>query len=411
MRGWRWPALGVAIASGALALSTRAGRPAAASTAASALPTAIASNPWASETMSPRPGIPNDATDAPIANVCGGGVDGGLMTVATELAQSLAIHGELPDAQEIEWRQRKAGNPHVWPRTWGAHVDGGVSLDRKALAKDVLAWLGASASRVRCGVASYRIGSGSTAREAIALIAIDPMADLASLPTKAKIGAWIDLDAELLRAGTNGRVILLPPSGAPKTILSSTSADVPAHVKARFLLGGIGRYVVQVLADDGSGPRPVLEAEVYAGIDPPMAPPSSEVPGEAAGDSITDPADALYAQLNGARKAESLSKLSRDATLDAVAKAHAQAMLDAHLLGHDVGDGDPASRVAATGVKWKVIGENVAKAKSERTAHRALYASPSHRSNMLDSRFTNVGIAVVMDPKTGELWVAQTYGG
>ena len=61
--------------------------------------------------------------------------------------------------------------------------------------------------------------------------------------------------------------------------------------------------------------------------------------------------------------------------------------------------------------KWKLLGENVAKAKSDKAAHRALYASPSHRSNMLESRFTKVGIAVAVDAKTGELWVAQMFGG
>jgi uncharacterized protein YkwD len=193
--------------------------------------------------------------------------------------------------------------------------------------------------------------------------------------------------------------------------VSQTSAGTPAHVTSRFLLGTAGRHVVQVLADDGNGPRPVVEAEVYAGVDPPLTPPSSEVPGEKDGDGETDPATALLKRLNGARVAEGLGKLTIDPTLLQVAKDHAEAMKKAHILGHDVGDGDPGERMAATGTTWKVLGENVAKAKSDRAAHRALYASPSHRANMLDARFKKVGIAAVVDTKTGELWVAQMYGG
>src|SRR5439155_12207534 len=111
-------------------------------------------NPWADTTTSPRAGAVSSTTDAAIADACGGGIDGSLATVAAEVVQALATNGTLPDAQEVEWRQRKAGSPHPWPRTWGAHV-GGTSLDRKALALDVKKWLGKSAPRVRCGVASF----------------------------------------------------------------------------------------------------------------------------------------------------------------------------------------------------------------------------------------------------------------
>jgi len=381
--------------------------------AASPAPVLPPPNPWVSDTSSPRPGIVNDPIDAPIAKLCGGGLDGSLLTVATEIAQVLAIRGELPDAQEIEWRQRKAGNPQVWPRTWGAHIDG-APLDRAKMLADVKKWLGASAKRVRCGVATHRIGGPSdpkTWKEAIAVIAIDPVADLAPLPITAKVGAWIDLDATLRKGASSGSVILLPPSGMPKTILASTSATDPAHVKARFLLGTTGRHVVQLLADDGNGPRPVLEAEVYAGVEPPMAPPSNVVPGENDGNGIADPKQALLARLNGARAAEGIAKLAKDTTLEQVAQAHAEAMMKAHLLAHDVGDGDPGARIAATGTTWKLVGENVAKAKTNLTAHRALYASPSHRGNMLEARFKKVGIGVAIDAKTGDLWVAQMYGG
>jgi uncharacterized protein YkwD len=370
-------------------------------------------NPWVDTTTSPRAGMTNDPIDAPIAKLCGGGLDGSLMTVATEVAQVLAIFGELPDAQEIEWRQRKAGNPHVWPRTWGARIDGSA-LDRAQMLADVKKWLGAKAKRARCGVATYRVGSAADPKawkEALAVIMIDPVADLTSMPTRAKVGAWIDLDATLLNGATNGSVILLPPSGMPKTILSSTNAMDPPHLKARFLLGTTGRHVVQVLADAGNGPRPVLEAEVYAGVEPPMAPPSNVVPGETDGNAIADPKAALLARLGGARTAEGLPKLVTDATLEKVAQAHAEAMMKAHLLAHDVGDGDPGARVAATGTTWKLIGENVAKAKTNLTVHRALYASPSHRGNMLEARFKKVGIGVSVDPKSGDLWVAQLYGG
>ncbi len=368
-----------------------------------------AANPWASDTFSPRPGLVDDTRDAPLAALCKGGIDGALVTVAGELASSLATRAELPDAAEIEWRMRKAGSPHVWPRSWGAHGAVG-SLDRKTLVADVASWLGASPSRIRCGVASRRVGD----QEALAIVAVEPFAELAALPTRAKVGAFLELDATLLRGGTTGRVVLLPPSGAPRTLLSHvrTPSGVGfAHLLAQVPVVSSGRHVVQVLADDANGPRPVLEAEVWAGVEPPITAPTIDVPGEARGDGVSDEAAALFSRLNGARAAGSLPPLARDAVLDRVASAHALAMRKAHLLGHDVGDGDPAARAAAAGASYKVIGENVAKARGERAAHRALYASPSHRGNMLETRFRKVGIGVTTDPATGETWVAQLYGG
>lgn len=360
---------------------------------------------WVAETTSPKKGLADDPKDATLVAACGGGIEASLVVVARELAQALASKGELPDAQEIEWRQRKAGNPHVWPRTWGAQIAG--SLDRKQLQSDIKKWLGPSASRLRCGVSTVRVGNGAGEKEAAVVVAIDPVADLAPLPTHVKLNAWIDLDATLL-SGSNGRVVLLPPTGAPKTMLSSTSNG---HVRSRFALAKPGRHVIQVLADDTNGPRPVLEAEVYAGVEPPSAPPSSAVPGEEKGDAATDPIEALVKRINGAREAEGLPALVLDKELSKVSQAHAVAMMKARLLGHDVGDGDPAARVAEAGGKWKLIGENVAKAKTERAAHRAIYASPSHRSNVLEGRFKKVGIGIASDPKTGYLWIAELYGG
>lgn len=357
---------------------------------------------WVAETSSPRKGAAADPKDAPLIAACGGGVEASLVAVAGELAQVLADKGELPDAQEIEWRQRRAGNPHVWPRTWGAHIGG--TLDRKAIAADITKWLGKSAKKVRCGVATVKTNS----KEAVAVVAVEPVADLAPLPTSVKVGGWIDLDATLL-SGSNGRVVVLPPTGAPKTVLSSTTTS--NHVKARFAVGKAGRHVVQVLADDGLGPRPVLEAEIYAGTELPSAPPSSAVPGEEDGDAETDPGKALLKRINGARAAEKTAAIALDAGLSKVAQAHADAMMKARLLGHDVGDGDPAARVTEAGLTWKLVGENVAKAKTERAAHRAIYASPSHRANVLDARFKKVGLGIASDPKTGYLWIAELYGG
>ena len=65
-------------------------------------------------------------------------------------------------------------------------------------------------------------------------------------------------------------------------------------VRARFPLSEPGAFVMQVLADVGAGPRPVLEANVYADVEPPARTPNLAAPGERAMEGQAGAA-ALYA--------------------------------------------------------------------------------------------------------------------
>jgi uncharacterized protein YkwD len=81
-------------------------------------------------------------------------------------------------------------------------------------------------------------------------------------------------------------------------------------------------------------------------------------------------------------------------------------MMAAGTVAHDVGDGDPAERVRAFGLRARVVGENVAHAQSTRLAHRALFESPSHRANLVRDDFSRIGTAALTDTD-GSVWVAE----
>jgi len=241
----------------------------------------------------------------------------------------------------------------------------------------------------------------------VAAVAVDALADVSPLPTTARVGQWITLDGTMLVPATEAKVVLLGPRGAPKTVIASLAGS---KIHSTFSVDQPGPWMVQVLATVMTGPRPVLEAMVFAGTAPPAQFVPTPAPGESAAKGARDDDDGMLRMINAARAAEKLSPLARDGALDKLARAHSEGMLRARMVGHDVGKGDPAARIKAAGIKAHLAGENVASAGSLENAHRALWASPSHRGNLLLDKFTRVGVAVVRAPD-GTVWVTEMFSG
>ena len=249
----------------------------------------------------------------------------------------------------------------------------------------------------RCGVAA---GSSDDGRSTLVVVAVDALADLQPLPTRARTGQWLSVDARLFHA-TGGRVVVMGPSGAARTLPSWFDGSA---IHARFAAEGPGETMVQVVADLRDGPRPVLEAEVFTDVEPSSPGEERAAPGEDVGAGSRD-ADRLCAMITAARTSAGLAPLTRDARLDAVALAHAERMASTHDLAHDAGDGDPVQRLQVAGIPARDLGENVAHAGTIPLAHRALWSSPSHRANVL-GRFNRMGVGVVRDGK-GDVWAVE----
>ena len=251
-----------------------------------------------------------------------------------------------------------------------------------------------------CGAAHVK----SPDHESVTLVAVDALADLERLPISARPGQWLDVTANMLVATRDAKVVVLGPRGAPRAIPTSLDGGI---VRARFAPNSPGTWLVQVLADVDKGPRPVLEAYVHAGTSPPSAFASSRAPGEDAGEGANEPGAALLAMINAARHREGLGALVRSDELDRVALVHSEAMRDARSLGHDVGKGTVKLRLESAGLEPRAFGENVARAANAARAHRAIWASPSHRGNLLEQRYDSVGIAAVAGPDG--IWVTEVF--
>lgn len=352
---------------------------------------------WQPETRSPR--ASTDAAHAALAKLCTAR-DGALDAVAGRLAKRTL--GDLPPLPptEIHFSLRAEGSPYVWVRAWS--LDGQKLVDGD-IRERVKKWLGSfsDGGQRRCGFAKHVNGS----REVIYAVAADALAELEPLPTQTRSGQWLKVRAKMLVPATEAKVVVLGPRGAPKPVPTSLSGKT---IKATFSADAPGAWMVQVLATVDGGPRPVAEAIVTVDAEPPRTLDSRSVPGEQAMEGVKDDDDAMFAMLNAARRSEQSRVLARDPRLDQIAQTHAEAMQAARRLGHDVGGGSAADRMREENLVFTMAGENVARAASIRRAHRALWASPSHRGNLLDPRFQSTGVGVAKDPD-GSVWVCEVF--
>lgn len=112
----------------------------------------------------------------------------------------------------------------------------------------------------------------------------------------------------------------------------------------------------------------------------------------------TDPAgeEQMLARLNELRAQAGAEALVRDAALDQAARVHSADMAWNNYLDHvSPRTGDPGARVAAAALQASLIAENVALHRSAQNAQASLEGSEVHHANMVDARFTRVGLSVV----------------
>lgn len=321
--------------------------------------------------------------------------------MARWVAARRAKEGRAPDIDEVTAQLRSAGTPHVWPRVWTLEGD---DLSHEIVQQRLAHWLARSApaGERRCGLGRARTAAG---REVLAVIAVDAVADLEALPVRTRVGRWLTLAAHLLVPADAARVVLLGPDDNVRSVPTTFGAG---RVRSAFSLDRPGAWRIQLLATTATGPRPALEAWVFADSEPYLAVPIEPIPGEAPLSGAVNDTDVLLGSINAARSASGRAPLAREGALDRVAGEHARAMRDRETAAHDVGDGSPEERAVRAGVLVRRVGENVAHARDLRRAHRALWLSPSHRETLLSERFDAVGLAFATSPD-GSIWLCELF--
>ncbi len=136
---------------------------------------------------------------------------------------------------------------------------------------------------------------------------------------------------------------------------------------------------------------------------------------------ISPPASTMYSLnsleqkavllINAARKAEGLEVLKVNLPLSKLAADYAMDMNKRKFFAHVDPDGkDPFDRMAAIGIDFPNAGENIALSPDVETAHKMLMDSPLHRENVLNPKFTEIGIGVRSDVRGGVYLVQEFIG-
>ena len=117
--------------------------------------------------------------------------------------------------------------------------------------------------------------------------------------------------------------------------------------------------------------------------------------------ALAGPVADLTAMTNADRAAHRLRALSTAGDLQSLAQRRADEMARSGRLAHTTGLGTKLSG-------WKRLGENVGRGPSLRDIQTAFMNSPSHRENIVDPGFTQLGVGVTYDGRE-YLYVAVIF--
>jgi uncharacterized protein YkwD len=118
----------------------------------------------------------------------------------------------------------------------------------------------------------------------------------------------------------------------------------------------------------------------------------------------------LLEWVNEARAQAGVPRLTLDVGLCRASRAHAEAMLAARQLSHQL-EGEPAllqRLAAATETQLDLEGENVALDFDAAGGHQRLMLSPPHRANLLNPAYNVIGLGVVRNGD--QLYIVEDFG-
>ncbi len=146
----------------------------------------------------------------------------------------------------------------------------------------------------------------------------------------------------------------------------------------------------------------------------PFAPPAAAQAGDVAAEvlALVNEARARPRRC-GSQAYGAAEPLALEPRLAQAAGTHARSMAEHGYLEHRGRDGSgPADRVGRTGYAWRSVGENIAMGQTTaQQVVREWLASPPHCANIMEPRFTQMGVAYAVNAASpGGIYWAQAFG-
>jgi len=118
----------------------------------------------------------------------------------------------------------------------------------------------------------------------------------------------------------------------------------------------------------------------------------------------------MLSLINNERQAQGLEPLTMNSSLSTAAKLHSQDMINRNFFNHINPDGlTPSDRARNAGYRFITLAENICGNPSIDAGHSSLMGSPSHRVNILNPSYKEVGIGIVDGGPYGKM-ITQLFG-
>jgi uncharacterized protein YkwD len=214
-----------------------------------------------------------------------------------------------------------------------------------------------------------------------------------------------------LRPYASPQVVVTLPGGFVRRLVQTVNGE---RFEADLTCGfGDGRYQVEMVASDASGPLVLANFPLYCGV---------PAPADVAAHDEDDPADIdpaqaeqeIFSLINHDRRAAGLLPLAWDNRLAAIARSHSRDMAGNGFVAHvSPTTGDTEARVRKAGLRYPLVLENVGQEGGVRQAHQGFMNSPGHRANVLNPQAGFLGVGVVVNARRAgaPLVVTELFAG
>jgi|GEM_PF-2766629 len=221
--------------------------------------------------------------------------------------------------------------------------------------------------------------------------------DTFDIPKIMNIGSYLNLEFKI-RSGYKDPILYFsPPSGEVKKIAPAIS-ERGEFSYSYELSGGDGKYLVQIITQGKNGVEAVFLVPIYVGVS--LSDIKKEmltyinIEDNTKNVSVEVARDMLLKAINYERKKVNLTPLKLNQKLCSIALSKSKAMAEKQLFGHEIEQHKLEELLKSENIQFNKASENIGLNSSPRMAHFLFMSSPAHRSNILNSMFSEVGIGI-----------------